>query len=388
MYKVLIVLLCGSLLIASCSTQGNTQSSTAITTQIVTEGPIRTTPTIASPIPGTPTVTSQPTTPPPTSTETSLPALSPTATTFEAVGSNSQAVIIDHTSVALFEKIPERYLTAARNLRMMYSDRSVGQNINEYLDCLTASSWESSPSRCRYDYADANWNTRTFTLADKLSGKVAARILFDPDPGRYNRENWTFDARGGSWTELTQNFVETLAPSFIDSKDVLSYQFTYLNVTEGDDIADPNTGFFADNPDKYDVYDLEAYISSYPQKTFFFWTTSLARSIGSQTAQSFNDQMRQYALAHNKFLFDVADIESYTDQGDACYDNRDGVKYCSKDNCEDYPDDGLDLPAICQDYTSEIDGGHLGSVSGGGIRLAKAFWVLMARIAGWDGVSN
>ncbi|MBE0411782.1 MAG: hypothetical protein IBX69_18800 [Anaerolineales bacterium] len=54
-------------------------------------------------------------------------------------------------------------------------------------------------------------------------------------------------------------------------------------------------------------------------------------------------------------------------------------------NCEDYPDDGLDLPAICQDYTTEVDGGHLGSVSGGKIRVAKAFWVLMAQIAGWDG---
>ena len=84
-------------------------------------------------------------------------------------------------------------------------------------------------------------------------------------------------------------------------------------------------------------------------------------------------------------LFDVADIEAHTDQGAPCFDNRDGVEYCNRaGNCENYPDDGLETPAICQDYTTEIDGGHLGSVSAGKIAVAKAFWVLMARIAGWD----
>ena len=52
--------------------------------------------------------------------------------------------------------------------------------------------------------------------------------------------------------------------------------------------------------------------------------------------------------------------------------------------CEDHPDDGIDFPAICQDYTTEPNGGHLGSVSSGKIRIIKAFWVLLARIAGWN----
>jgi hypothetical protein len=261
-------------------------------------------------------------------------------------------------------------------------------NISQYLDCFDAAvDWWLIPSSCRNDYADDQWNVRLFTQADFLAGNVPARILFDPDPVIYDRSNWTYEFRQGTWSDLTENFITSLAPQYINSKDVLSYQFSYLNVTDGDDIADPNTGFFANNANKYDVYDLEAYIAQHPDKVFIFWTSSLARGIGTQVSVDFNNQMRQYAVEHDKILFDVADIEAHTDLGAACYDNRDGVQYCNQanGNCENYPNDGLNLAAICQDWTSETDGGHLGSVSGGGIQIAKAYWVLMARIAGWDG---
>ncbi len=186
----------------------------------------------------------------------------------------------------------------------------------------------------------------------------------------YNRSNWTFEYRTGDWSGLTQDFIQSLAPAYVNSKDVLSYQFSYLNVDQGSDIANPSSGFFADNANRYDIHDLEAYMSQHSDKTFILWTTSLSRAIGSQEATDFNNQMRQYALANDMVLFDVADILSHTDQGAPCYDNR---------------NDGQNIPAICRDYTTEIDGGHLGSVSAGKIAVAKAFWVLMARLAGWDG---
>jgi hypothetical protein len=100
--------------------------------------------------------------------------------------------------------------------------------------------------------------------------------------------------------------------------------------------------------------------------------------------------MRAYAQQHNMWLFDVAAIESYTDLGVPCYDNRDSVNYCSLRSdgsvieCENLPNDFQNFPAICQDYTTDTDGGHLGSVSAANVRIAKAFWVLMARVAGWN----
>ena len=272
----------------------------------------------------------------------------------------------------------------------MYADASVGQNINEALNCLTSSSWAASPSPCRNDYSDADWNWKTFNQADYAAGKVPARILFTPDPVRYNRSNWVFEPLPGSWTDITRDFIESLAPANLDSADVLSYQFNYFHVSEISDIADPNKGFFVAQSGRYDFQDLENFIAQHPDKTFFYWTTSLARNIGTQVSVDFNDQMRRYALENDLILFDVADIESHTDQGIPCFDNRDAIEYCSKRadgttiKCENEPDDQLQIPAICQDYTTEPDAGHLGSVSSGGLRLAKAFWVLMARIAGWQ----
>jgi hypothetical protein len=299
-------------------------------------------------------------------------------------------ILVDHRSVDLFDQIPDYYLEAARNLGMLFSDRSVGDNINSKLDCPAAPTWADSSNGCRRAYYDSDWNWRLYLQDDLNAGVVPPEIMFTPDPVKYNRDNWSYEHREGDWSYLTEDFIKSLAPSYLASKDILSYQFSYLNVDENDTISDPDLGFFADNSNMYDIFDLEAFIAQHPDKIFMFWTSSLARSIGTQVSTDFNNQMRQYAIANNKILFDVADIESHRPDGTSCYDNRDGVQYCNTVTleCENYPDDGFDFPAICQEYTTEVDAGHLGSISEGGLRIARAFWVLMARVAGWDGVST
>ena len=181
----------------------------------------------------------------------------------------SGSIVVNHTSVALFDNIPAQYLTAARNLRLLFSDRSVGQNISESLDCFAASSWEASPAACRRDYYNSNWAWKTYVYNDMLSGAVPAEDLLQPDPTIYNRNNWTYEFRMGTWSELTQNFSQELAPGYINSKDVLSYQFSYLNIDESNDIVDPTNGFFANTPSRYDMYDLEAYIAQHPPNCSF-----------------------------------------------------------------------------------------------------------------------
>jgi hypothetical protein len=70
--------------------------------------------------------------------------------------------------------------------------------------------------------------------------------------------------------------------------------------------------------------------------------------------------MREFAAEHSKPLFDVADIESHDLNDNLCELNGN--------------------PIICSDYSTELYGGHLGSMATGKIRIAKLFWVLMVDI--------
>jgi hypothetical protein len=313
---------------------------------------------------------------------------------------NQGAIIVDHRHVNLIYQIPDEYITRARNIRMLFSDRSVGQNINESLDCLASASWELSTSGCRRDYYEitgSTWYWKTFTATDLQNGLVPSRIQFPADSTKYNRSNWQFDMAGDSWYGLTADYVNRLIPTFIGSNDIVTYQFSYLNVDGSsstvDNVANPQCGFLAKNNREncpsylrdWHVGRIEQLETQYPSKAFFHWTSSLARGIGTDSSTVFNQQMRNYAIQNRKILFDVADILSRTHTGAPCYDNRDGVEYCTPaGNCENYPNDGVNHPAICQDYTTETNGGHLGSVSAGKIQVAKAYWVLMAQIAGWN----
>ena len=168
--------------------------------------------------------------------------------------------------------------------------------------------------------------------------------------------------------------------------DVLSFQFGYLNVDEGSDIAE----FFSRSPGEFDdVYDLEREVAdtltrANPPRVFVYWTTNLARGIGSKVSADFNDKMRQWCLENDKILFDFADIQSHDMFGQPCYDNRDGMPYStpSGNKSENHPDDGVEIPAFCQENTYETDGGHLATAQGT-VSVAKGLWILVARVAGW-----
>lgn len=296
----------------------------------------------------------------------------------------AQGVVVDHTSLPLFEQIPEQYLTAAANLTMMFVDRSVGANIYDGLTCLSYASDEAAPSRCkRYTHPVTQFSS------------PASEVNWSRTGG-YNRANWTYFGWPGSgippevtcgvgtdsWSDKLECFIR-----YVDANPtayrVYSYQNSYLEVDATSDIASATTGYFVSQPNRYDIADFEAMAARHPGLIFLHHTSSLARGIGTQVSTDFNNQMREYARTHNKFLLDVADIESHDPSGNPCYDNRDGVAYSSGSASENYPNDGVNRPAVCQHYTPESDGGHLGSPDVGKIRLAKGFWILMARVAGW-----
>ena len=313
----------------------------------------------------TPT-TPLPTEPPPTATVTTAPpspTLAPTAEptsmppsptspppTAKPRPSSGPGIIIDHRAVNDFDRIPDEYIQKAAQLRQLARGASVIDNINNGLNCLANNFGGRRPNFCDRDMPPD-------------------QVIYDP---KYNRDNWEIEFHAPPpglnppWDTKLTSFVDRINGFGADVPfDVASYTIDYVELQDGSNMDDI---YFNNNPnDRFpSVEDIAALEAAHPDLTIVYWTSNLARSIGSPDSQSFNEQMRAYAAENGKVLFDMADIESHAPDGTPCVDNA-----------------GRNIPAICQDYTREVNAGHLNSL--GSQRVSKALWVLMARLAGWTG---
>lgn len=254
-------------------------------------------------------------------------------------------IVVNHTSVALFDQIPAQYKTAGQALRMKWVNRSVGENVNQGLTCLSYLE-ALAPYSCKS--ATEHW-TGTWPRTNWSFG-------FWPGQGIPSQIACT--GYNGMWTGYQPCFLSYILP-IIGQFDVVSFQFDYLMAMPGKGLPNYCTNLGGN----HDVYDYELAETNNPTKRFIYWTSSLARVIGTAESRDFNNCQRAFATANGKILFDFSDVESHTPSGVACVN-------------------GSGMPIICTNYTNEANGGHLNQA--GKVRVAKAYWVLMARLAGWN----
>ncbi len=282
--------------------------------------------------------------PSPTPSVTPSPTPTPTATRPPVEGD----IVVDHYAVNDFHQIPANYIQAAIEIKSLFRHASVGANISEGLNCL-GNVVTPRPFSCDRDLAPDE-------------------IFYDEI---YDRSNWDFEFHAElnpnpGWWDKVYRFLDRVNNLAPNEYEVVAFKFGYVDGVPGSSI---DNKFFNNDPtDNFpSVEDLEALEVAHPDKTLVYWTMGLARIVGTAESESFNAQMRAYVSAHNKVFMDIADILSHDPNGLPCYDAN-----------------GLGYEAICQDYTDELEGGHLNAR--GMQRMAKAYWVLMARLAGWDGV--
>lgn len=105
--------------------------------------------------------------------------------------------------------------------------------------------------------------------------------------------------------------------------------------------------------------------------TFIYMTGHLDGRPDGNVAKA-NDIIREQVRTSGGVLYDFADIESHDPKGRFYPDESDQCAWCSA-YCSQYPDECIDLPKCAHSHGFNC------------VQKAKAYWWLLARMAGWNG---
>ena len=123
--------------------------------------------------------------------------------------------------------------------------------------------------------------------------------------------------------------------------------------------------------------------ADYPDVIFIYMTGHLNGGGETGTLHQRNEQIRAHCIANNSVLFDFADIESYDPDGNYFHDRgaTDNCNYNGGNWADEWcaANPGSDLCTSCSCAHSKPLNCNL---------KGRAFWHMMARLAGWDGGQN
>jgi len=266
-------------------------------------------------------------------------SLSPKAGPIETAMNRTEALVIDHTCTSI-SQIPVPWIKKAKaEFGISYGHTSHGSQIvsgmRVLMDQSTLYSFDrygSKKSLALYDREPRG----DLGNPDRTTWALRTRKLLDTGWGDTNIIMWSWCGQVSGASEENIN--------------------TYLKLMD----------------------QLE---TDYPHVTFIYMTGHLDGTSEQGNLNRRNNQIRNFCIKNNKILFDFADIESYDPDGnyfldkkadDRCNYSEDGVRKNWADEwCNDHP--GECLSCSCA---------HSKSLNC--ILKGKAFWWMMARLAGWN----
>ena len=267
--------------------------------------------------------------------------------------SRAGGIIIDHTCTDL-SKIPPYWIEKAKQLTLHYAHTSHGGQVISGINNLES----------LYPvYSVAVRESGTEGLPPE-EDPPALRIYDGNPPETYIAPDDYWNSEGGK--DRTRAVAATG-----------NYNFSMWSWCG--QVSNASTSYIDDYLSTMHQFETE-----YPDMRFVYMTGHLDGSGSEGTLHQRNEQIRAYCRSNNKVLFDFADIERYNPDG------TDFLDLQADDNCDYYLDTdkhnwadewcaanpGSDLCVACSCNHSKALNCNLKS---------RAFWWMMARLAGWNG---